>query len=144
DIFAQIAALLLLAALLGWLGTALRQPLIVSFIVVGIIAGPSVLDVVHAPEEIELLSEPGIALLLFLVGLKLDVSLIRSLGFSSLLSGAAQVVLTAAVGAAATLAIGMGWVEALYIGAALAFSSTIVIVKLLSDNREIDALHGQI
>jgi Kef-type K+ transport system membrane component KefB len=144
SVFAQIAALLVIASVLGVLGILLRQPLIVSFIAVGLIAGPSLLDLVHAEEEIELLSELGIAVLLFLVGLKLDVNLIRSLGGLSLVSGLAQVALTSAAGFAIALGVGMSGLESLYIGIALAFSSTIIIVKMLSDKREIDALHGQV
>ncbi len=87
SVFTQIAALLVIASLLGVVGILLHQPLIVSFIAVGLVAGPSVLDLVHAEHEIELLSELGIAVLLFLVGLKLDVNLIRSLGSLSLISG---------------------------------------------------------
>jgi Kef-type K+ transport system membrane component KefB len=144
NVFAQVAALLVLAAALGFAGNLLRQPLIVSFIAVGLIAGPSGLDLVHAEEEIELLAELGITILLFLVGLKLDVNLIRSLGASSLISGAVQVVATTVLGFAAALVLGFSAVEGLYIGIALAFSSTIIVVKLLSDRREIDALHGQV
>ena len=85
--FAEIAALLVMAAVIGFLGIILRQPLIVSFIAVGLIAGPSALDLVRSDEQISLLSELGIAVLLFLVGIKLDVKLIRSLGAVSLLTG---------------------------------------------------------
>src|SRR5690606_40900238 len=82
--FVEIAALLVMAAVIGFLGIVLRQPLIVSFIAVGLIAGPSALDVVRSDEQIRLLSELGISVLLFLVGIKLDVKLIRSLGAVSL------------------------------------------------------------
>lgn len=144
SVFTQIAALLVIASVLGVLGILLRQPLIVSFIAVGLIAGPSVLDLVHAEEEIELLSELGIAVLMFLVGLKLDVKLIRSLGALSLVSGVVQVAVTTMAGFALALAFAMSSLQSLYVGFALAFSSTIIIVKMLSDKREIDALHGQV
>jgi len=85
--FGEIAALLVLAAVTGFVGIMLRQPLIVSFIAVGLVAGPSALDLVRSGEQIDLLSELGIAVLLFLVGIKLDVNLIRSLGGVSLLTG---------------------------------------------------------
>jgi len=142
--FAEIAALLALAAAVGLLGTLLRQPLVVSFIAVGLLAGPSVLDLVHADDQIELLSELGIAVLLFLVGIKLDVKLIRSLGAVSVMTGLGQVFFTAFFGYLIGLALGLDHVTSLYVAIALTFSSTIIIVKLLSDKREIDALHGQI
>ncbi|MEX0707694.1 MAG: cation:proton antiporter [Woeseia sp.] len=142
--FGEVAALLVMAAAIGFLGIILRQPLIVSFIAVGLIAGPSALDVVRSDEQISLLSELGIAVLLFLVGIKLDVKLIRSLGAVSLLTGLGQVAFTSMFGYLIGLALGLGHITSLYVAVALTFSSTIIIVKLLSDKREIDSLHGQI
>ncbi len=142
--FTEIAALLVLAAAMGFVGLLLRQPLIVSFIAVGLIAGPSVLNIVHSKDEIELLSELGIAVLLFLVGIKLDVKLIRSIGSVSILTGLGQVAFTSLFGYFIGLAIGLGHITSIYVAVALTFSSTIIIVKLLSDKREIDSLHGQI
>jgi len=142
--FAEIAVLLVMAAVIGFIGIILRQPLIVSFIAVGLIAGPSALDVVRSEEKIGLLSELGIAVLLFLVGIKLDVKLIRSLGAVSLMTGLGQVAFTSIFGYLIGLALGLGHVTSLYVAVALTFSSTIIIVKLLSDKREIDSLHGQI
>ena len=142
--FAEVAVLLVMAAAIGLFGILLRQPLIVSFIAVGLIAGPSALDVVHSDEQIDLLSELGIAVLLFLVGIKLDVKLIRSLGQVALLTGLGQVLFTSVFGYLIGLALGLGHVTSLYVAVALTFSSTIIIVKLLSDKREIDSLHGQI
>ncbi len=142
--FEEIALLLVMAAGIGLIGALMRQPLIVSFIAVGLIAGPSVLDVVHSDEQIDLLAELGIAVLLFLVGIKLDVKLVRSLGAVSVLTGLGQVIFTAFFGYLIGLALGLDHVASLYVAVALTFSSTIIIVKLLSDKREIDALHGQI
>jgi Kef-type K+ transport system membrane component KefB len=142
--FAEIAVLLVMAAVIGFLGILLRQPLIVSFIAVGLIVGPSALDVVRSDDKISLLSQLGIAVLLFLVGIKLDVKLIRSLGAVSLLTGLGQVAFTSIFGYLIGLALGLGHVTSIYVAVALTFSSTIIIVKLLSDKREIDSLHGQI
>ncbi|KIC48040.1 cation:proton antiporter family protein [Tateyamaria sp. ANG-S1] len=143
-IFYEIAALLVLAAGVGFLGLLLRQPLIVSFIAVGILAGPSILDIARSDEQIDLLAELGIAVLLFLVGLKLDFNLVRSLGPVALVTGLGQVVFTTVFGFLIALALGLDAVTAIYVAIALTFSSTIIIVKLLSDKREIDALHGRI
>ncbi len=142
--FGEIAALLMIAAVIGSIGILLRQPLIVSFIAVGLVAGPSVMDMVQSDAQIKLLSQLGIAVLLFLVGIKLDVKLIRSLGPVSLMTGLGQVAFTAFFGYLIGLALGLGQVTSLYVAVALTFSSTIIIVKLLSDKREIDSLHGQI
>lgn len=142
--FAEMAVLLVLAAVVGFIGVLLRQPLIVSFIAVGLLAGPSMLDLVHSDEQIHLLAELGIAVLLFLVGIKLDLKLVRSLGAVALLTGLGQVLFTSVFGYLIGLALGLGHVTSLYVAVALTFSSTIIVVKLLSDKREIDSLHGQI
>ena len=144
SVFGEVAALLMMAAVVGLVGTLLRQPLIVSFIAVGLLAGPSVLGLVRSSEQIDLLSHLGIAILLFLVGIKLDLKLIRSLGTVSLMTGLGQVLFTSVFGFAIGLGLGFSVVESLYVAVALTFSSTIIIVKLLSDKREIDSLHGQI
>ncbi len=142
--FVGIALLLAMAAAIGLLGLLLRQPLIVSFIAVGLAAGPSALDVVHSEAQIDLLAELGVAILLFLVGIKLDVRLIRSLGAVSLMTGPGQVVFTFVFGYLIALALGLDHLTSIYVAVALTFSSMIIILKLLSDKREIDSRHGQI
>ncbi|HEY7885752.1 MAG TPA: cation:proton antiporter family protein [Cellvibrionaceae bacterium] len=142
--FIELALLLLLAAIIGGFSRLLRQPLIVAFIALGILVGPSVLDLLHSEDYIHLLADVGIAILLFVVGLKLDVSLIRTTGGVALSTGLGQVIFTSLFGFVIALALGFGFMAALYIAVALTFSSTIIIVKLLSDKKEIDALHGQI
>lgn len=142
--FGEMAALLLVAAVAGAVGNLLRQPLIVSFIAVGLLVGPSGLDLVHAKDQVDTLAHLGIAVLLFLVGIKLDLKLIRSLGAVSLMTGLGQVAFTSIVGFGIGRALGLDAVTSLYVSVALTFSSTIIVVKLLSDKREIDALHGQI
>ncbi|GAA4437794.1 cation:proton antiporter [Pontibacter saemangeumensis] len=78
------------------------------------------------------------------MGLKLDLNLIKSTGRIALLTGLGQVVFTSAAGLLIGLALGFSGVQSLYIAVALTFSSTIIIVKLLTDKKEIDSLHGQI
>lgn len=143
--FFQIGALLGLALLGGLLAKALRQPVIVSYIIVGVVVGPAVLGLVSAEEdEIKLLAKLGIAILLFLVGLKLDIHLIRAIGPVALLTGLGQVILTAVLGFGLALLLGWDLTSAIYIAVALTFSSTIIVVKLLGDRRELDQLHGRL
>ena len=144
DVFTEMAVLLLLAAVIGAIGVRLRQPLIVAFIAVGVLAGPSALGWVSANDQVDLLAKLGIALLLFVVGLKLDLHIIRTMGPVALAAGLGQVFFTSVVGYFIAIALGMDAVTALYVAVALTFSSTIIIVKLLSDKREVDALHGRI
>lgn len=143
-IFYEIALLVLLAAGVGFVGLLLRQPLVVAFIAVGVLVGPDALGLVSSEEFIETLSQISIAVLLFLVGLKLDVSLVRNLGKVAVATGLGQVTFTAFFGFFICLMLGIDALTALYISIALTFSSTIIIVKLLSDKQEIGALHGKI
>ncbi len=144
DVFTEMAVLLLVAAVIGAIGVRLRQPLIVAFIAVGILVGPSVFGWVSANDQVDLLAKLGIALLLFVVGLKLDLHIIRTMGSVALATGLGQVFFTSVVGYFIATALGMSPVTALYVAVALTFSSTIIIVKLLSDKREVDTLHGRI
>jgi predicted Kef-type K+ transport protein len=142
--FAEIALLVLLSAALGFAGLLLRQPLIVAFIAVGVLAGPDALGLVASTDFIETLSQISIAVLLFLVGLKLDVTLVRTLGKVAVATGLGQVAFTALIGFGLCLAMGLDAVTWIYVGVTLTFSSTIIIVKLLSDKGEIGALHGKV
>lgn len=142
--FYELAALLGLTAVVACFGSLLRQPIIVSFIAVGVLVGPSVLDIVHSDDSITLLSQLGIAILLFLVGLKLDLNLIKTLGKVAVATGLGQVFFTSVIGFGLCILLGFSPLKSLYVGIALTFSSTIIIVKMLSDKREVDALHGKI
>lgn len=143
-VFGEFALLLLMSAAAGAVSLWLRQPVLIAYIVIGIVAGPAVLGVVTAHDQIDLLAQVGVAVLLFVVGLKLDLQHIRHIGPVALATGLGQLTFTIVIGFLLILAMGKGWVEALYVAVALTFSSTIIIVKLLSDKREIDSLHGRI
>jgi Kef-type K+ transport system membrane component KefB len=143
-IFHLVAAVLIACAVVGAFARKLHQPVIVAFIAVGIVLGP-VLGVVEPDQEaIQLLAKLGISLLLFIVGLELDLRLIRRVGPVALATGLGQVAFTSGVGFFLTLVLGFDVIQAIYIAVALTFSSTIIIVKLLSDKGETDDLHGRV
>ncbi|MCC5949219.1 MAG: cation:proton antiporter [Nitriliruptoraceae bacterium] len=143
-VFEQVAGVLAVCVAAGAIALVLRQPLIVGLIAAGIAVGPEVLGLVEDTSEIELLAKIGISLLLFVVGLKLDVRLVSKLGPVALATGLGQVLFTSVVGFLIALALGFDLVPAVYIAVALTFSSTIIIVKLLTDKRELEDLHGRI
>ena len=140
----EISALLAVSAVCGTIAIRLRQPLLVAFIVVGILVGPAALGWVRSHDEVELLAELGVTVLLFVVGLKLDPKMVRHLGPVALATGLGQLSFTIVFGLLIALALGLAFANALYVAVALTFSSTIIIVKLLSDKRELDSLHGRI
>lgn len=142
--FQEVSLLLAAAAGIGALAIRLRQPLILAYIVVGILAGPVGLGWITAHDPLDLLAQVGVAVLLFTVGLKLDLHLVRRLGAVALATGLGQLFFTILFGYLLGLALGMDHLKAIYVAVALTFSSTIIIVKLLSDKKELDSLHGRI
>jgi len=144
NVYYEFTALLLASAVVGAIAVRLRQPLIVAFIVVGILVGPAVLGWVQSHDQIDLLAQIGVTVLLFVVGLKLDLHLVRHIGPVALATGLGQLGFTILFGFLICLGLGMDAMKSLYVAVALTFSSTIIIVKLLSDKREIDSLHGRI
>jgi len=122
----------------------LRQPLIIGYIISGIILGPYFLGILPGVEAIHAFSEIGIALLLFIVGLHLTPKVIKEVGKISLLTGLGQIFFTAFIGYFIAILLGFSPITALYIAVALTFSSTIIILKLLSDKGDLDSLYGKI
>ncbi len=144
EVFNEFAILLLISAGAGAESLWLRQPALIAYIVVGIVVGPAVLGLVSAHDQIDLLAQVGVAVLLFVVGLKLDLQHVRHIGPVALATGLGQLGFTIVFGFVLILLLGRAPLEALYVAVALTFSSTIIIVKLLSDKRELDSLHGRI
>ena len=144
EVFGEFALLLLISTAAGALAMWLRQPVLIAYILVGIVVGPAVFGLVQAHEEINLLAQVGVAVLLFAVGLKLDLHHVRHIGPVALATGLGQLSFTIFFGFILILILGKGVLEALYVAVALTFSSTIIIIKLLSDKRELEALHGRI
>ena len=142
--FGEFSVLLVISAFAGGLALLLRQPLLIAYIVVGIVAGPAVLGITSAADHIHLLAQIGVAVLLFVVGLKLDIKHVQHNGPVALATGLGQLTFTIVFGFILVLVLGKTTLEAIYVAVALTFSSTIIIVKLLSDKREIDSLHGRI
>jgi len=142
--YAEFAVLLIVSALAGAFAVRLRQPVLIAYIVVGILVGPAVFGIVTAHDEVALLAEIGVTVLLFVVGLKLDLHHIRHIGPVALATGLGQLGFTIVFGFLIIVLMGKSLMDALYVAVALTFSSTIIVVKLLSDKRELDSLHGRI
>lgn len=142
-VFNEFALLLSLTVLVGFFATKLRQPLILSFMIVGIIAGPHVMGWITSHSQIEILSSLGVTLLLFIVGLRLDIDAVKSYGAVIVALGLGQIILTGLFGFGLGWLSGLVWQDAAFVAIALAFSSTIIIVKVLSDKNDIDSLYGR-
>jgi Kef-type K+ transport system membrane component KefB/voltage-gated potassium channel Kch len=144
NIFAQLSVVIVIAAAVSVFMRLLKQPLIVGYIVTGIIVGPSLLHLVSESHAFEAFSEIGIALLLFIIGLELSVGVIKKLGKPVFLTAASILFTVGTIGFLVGTAFQFSLTEALLIGLAMFFSSTIIIAKVLSDKKEISRLNGQI
>ncbi len=144
NIFAELSLVIALAAGVSMIMRLLRQPLIIGHILTGIIVGPAILNLVQSPQTIEIFASIGIALLLFIIGLGLNPKVIKEVGKVAAITGTVQVLFIAIVGGLVGVLLGFGKTESVFFGLALAFSSTIIILKLLSDKKEQSRLYGKV
>jgi Kef-type K+ transport system membrane component KefB len=143
-VFAELTLIIVLAAVVAGLMRVFKQPLIIGYILTGIIAGPLLFDVIKSQAALQLFAELGIALLLFIVGVSLSPRVIKEVGKASLLTGLGQIVFTTVIGYMLVRLLGFEVITALYIAVALTFSSTIIILKLLSDKLALEKTYGKI
>ena len=144
NIFLQISIALLIVLGVSFVMRILKQPLIIGYILSGIIIGPFLFNLLPHKETLEVFSQFGIAFLLFIVGIHLNPKTIKEVGKISLITGIGQVIFTSIIGYFICILFGFSTVTAIYIAIVLTFSSTIIIMKLLSDKDSLDKLYGKI
>jgi len=142
-IFLSIGLIIIVAGVGAYLARALRQPLIPAYILVGILLGP-VLKIITDKTIITAMSEMGIAFLLFSVGLELNLKKLKDIGNVATVGALAHMGLLFGASYAAFKILKYNNLTSIYVGLILMFSSTLVIVKLLSDKNALDTLHGRI
>jgi len=144
-VFIELAVILLVAFFASYIARAFKQPIIIGYIVAGMIISPFILQLGASTEIINVFSQLGVAFLLFIVGLHMNPKIIKEIGASSLVVGFIQIVLIFGISFLLAFKIlGYSFIASAYIGIALTFSSTIIILKLLSDQRQLDSLYGKI
>ncbi|MEO6760782.1 MAG: cation:proton antiporter [Candidatus Saccharimonadales bacterium] len=144
-IFTELSLVIVVVTLVSLVMRVFRQPLILGYIITGILVGPSVLHLIHSKEIFDGFSSIGIALLLFIIGLGMNVSVIKRVGKSVFITAGALLVTIGSLGfLIGSRMFGFSTIDAIIIGLALFFSSTIIIVKVLTDKKEQNRLHGQI
>lgn len=139
----ELGLMLIAGAVLVLLTRRIFMPSIVAYIFAGLFLGP-LTGLVVEQESVQRIADAGIALLLFLVGLELSLDKLRDIGRTAVLAGVGQIILAAAGGALIAWLFGYAAMEIAFIVAALAFSSTIVPVKLLSQKNQLNSLHGRV
>lgn len=142
--FTELSLLIAIGVLISIFMRAIRQPLIIGYIITGIVVGPTVFNLIHSPETIEVFAQFGIALLLLIVGLGLNPRVIKEVGKIAALIGFGKVIIATSVGFFVSRVLGYSPTAAIFIGISLSFSSTIIILKLLSDKKEQNRLYGKI
>ena len=144
NIFLQLAGLFGLTVTIAFVMRLLRQPLMIAYIISGMIAGPLFLNAIeHGGGTFDTLAQFGVIFLLFLVGLSLNIAHIRHIGKVSAITGLAQVLFTSTIGFFILRGLGLEIVPSVYMALALTFSSTIIIVKLLSDKKDTETVYGR-
>src|SRR3990167_3491458 len=143
-LFLNLSIILAITTVLGIIARKLKQPLIVAYIFAGILI--SIFTVFEGVDKelFEFLSNLGIAFLLFLVGIELKVEDLKSVGKAAILTGIGQIIFTALVGFVIINTLGFSVIPSIYIAIALTFSSTVIIIKLLTEKHDLQSLYGKI
>ena len=142
--FSEIALIISAAALFGIVATWLKQPAILGYIIAGFVLALIGHMNPHSIEMMDSLGSLGVALLLFLVGLEMNFDKIRHLGWHIAAIGIFQSTVSIGAGFLLMKLLGFGFVPAIYLALAFSFSSTIVVIKFLSEKKDLDSLYGRI
>ncbi|QQS64448.1 cation:proton antiporter [Candidatus Saccharibacteria bacterium] len=144
SLFSELSLVIVVGTLVALFMRLIRQPMIIGHILTGLLVGPTLLNLIHSPETIDVFSEFGIALLLFIVGLGLNPRIIREVGRIAAAIALAKIAVSTGVGFVLANYMGFATRDALFVGIGLSFSSTIIILKLLADKKELTRLYGKI
>lgn len=121
----------------------LKLPSILGFLITGIIIGPYGLSLVHAVEQVEIISEIGVILLLFVIGMELSIKQLISIKKTVFIGGFIQVALTVIVSGLTYYLLGAAWNEALFVGFLFSLSSTAIVLTIFQDRNEISSPHAR-
>src|SRR5581483_1511474 len=143
-VFSGLSLIIVIAAAVALVMRLINQPMIIGYILTGIIVGPAVFHVTKSQDTLALFSDLGIALLLFIIGLGLNPQMLREVSKTASYVAVVQVGVITVLGYLFGSALGLSHNGAAFLGASLAFSSTIIILKILSDKREQARLYGKI
>lgn len=148
ELIRDITLCILFAWMLGLLAHFSRQPLILAYLIAGFCIGPFGAGWVKSQESISVISELGLIFMLFMIGLEIDLKKIVRAGKVILFAAGGQLFGGCLLGilffAGLGLSLGGGHFDALYLCIACALSSTVIIVKVLYEKRELDTLPGRI
>lgn len=139
----DITVILLAAVGAAVVSHKLNLPSSIGMLIAGVLIGPDILGLVRDVELIEVLSEIGVVLLLFIIGLEFSLADLKHLKRQFAIGGSVQFFGTAAVIAAASVFFGFTWQQSIFIGFVVALSSTAVVLKMMQDRAELATPHGR-
>lgn len=142
--FFELGVIIIAVSLIGIIFKVVRQPLILAYIVTGFLLGPLFFKVIPNKELVNTFSTIGITFLLFLVGLELDIRKLKSIGKTSLILSLGHFAISSIIGFLISIVFGYPLIASLYIALALTLSSTVIVVKLLSETHNLNSLFGKI
>lgn len=142
--FGELAVVILIAAILGIIARFLKQPIILAFLITGIIIGALGFLNLNDRDTWKIFADLGIMFLLFLVGLEVNLESLRLVGKHAFFIGGGQIIITTIFGFLIARAFDFSYTSSLYIAAALTFSSTVIVVKLLSEKRDLASHYGKL
>ncbi|HJX02112.1 MAG TPA: cation:proton antiporter, partial [Candidatus Humimicrobiaceae bacterium] len=140
--FTEISAIFFVAAAFAIIAKLVKQPLLVGYILGGVFLG--MIGFISDSKMLESLSQIGVALLLFLLGLEMNIREMPSIGRTSVIVGIGQIIITFILGYILSMVLGIARIPSMYIAIGLTFSSTIIIIKLLSEKNDLSSLYGRI
>ncbi|HCB22273.1 TPA: hypothetical protein DEP06_00490, partial [Candidatus Daviesbacteria bacterium] len=144
NIFIQLAIILGLASVFGFITHKFKLPLLIAYLLGGLLIAAAAIFDPSQSQVLHFLPEIGIAFVLFLVGMEMDLREIRKLGKAILMCSTLQIIISSIVGFVLARLLGFGPTESVYLGVGLSFSSTIVVVKLLLEKNELSSLYGKL
>lgn len=139
----DVLILLGFSVLIVFILQKLKLPSIIGFLLTGILIGPHGFSLINAVEEVEVLSEIGVILLLFVIGMELSIKQLVSIKKTVFIGGFLQVGITVIVTGFIYYFLGYSWQESVFIGFLFSLSSTAIVLKTLQDRNEISAPHGR-
>ncbi len=144
NIFLQLATALSLASLFGYFVLRLKLPLVVAYLLAGV--SISLVSLIDPGSSLifEIFPEIGIAFVLFLIGMELDLREVKTLGAPIIVSAIGQIIISSVAGFVLASAVGFKTEESMLLGLGLAFSSTVVVIKMLLEKKDLTSLYGKL
>lgn len=144
DLFTQLVVLAIVSSFFVYLASRLGQSVILGYILAGVLLGPAGFGMIRDPAQIKTLSEIGIILLMFTVGIEFSLEKPPGMNRTVVLAAVLQIVISLLIGFGAGHLLQLPLGQGIFLGCVLAISSTAIVLKYLTDRGELDTIHGRL